>query len=902
MDSNEHEINSLDIFNTFQESIFILDQNQKIEFANRYAISSLPLDEKELLNLKFTDLFETELTDLLADLGDEIIEDQIFWFKDNPQKRFIGRINPVKPKSGQLNRYVVSFINYFDEQSYRQKLRISEAKEKAILGTIPDLIFILSCKGVFLDYHVNYPDLLFVPPEQFLHKSCFQVLPPELAEQTIQAIKQAISTGEIQKYEYNLEFNQETRYFEGRMVKLDPYRVLTIIRDISERKKIQNALAESERKYRDLFNRASVGIAIIQEGIIQLVNPMICSIMGYQESELQGKYFVDFLPPSEKHRAETFYIMTEDNFQDLVEEKDLELARDYFTRLKEKYEADLSYETMILNKQQELIYAEVNAGNMIYNHKEASLILIRDITKQKKAEQALKKSENLYRMLVENVFDGIYLMRNRGYEYVNPEFCRITGYSFEELTSPDFDFKNLLPPSSLVEVEDRYRARVNQKPIPDKYETQLINKDGDIVDVEIGTVVIEDPQDLYVLGIIRDVSQKKKNEQKQQQFMNKLKDTQKLESLGVLAGGIAHDFNNLLVGILGNADLILKSKIEPDKILEKVSEIDIAAKRAAELCRQMLAYSGKGVFVIQNINLNELIEEISHLLETSISKKAELNYNFEQSLPSIEGDITQIRQVIMNLITNASESLEDKPGTITITTGSIDCDMDYIQSTLMSDLSPGKYVSVEVSDSGCGMDKNILDKIFEPFFSTKFTGRGLGLSAVSGIVRAHEGAIKVYSEPGQGTTFKILFPCSKSPNHYQNKKFEEIEQWKGSGTVMLVDDDDTVRPVVQGMLESIGYNVILAEDGYQAIEILADQSEKVHCIILDLTMPKMDGRETLVEIKKINPNLPIILSSGYNESDVKYRFTQEEKFSAFLQKPYRLSDLIEKISQVLNDS
>lgn len=901
MDNSENDISSLDIFDTFQESILILDNNQQIEFANHYALNSLSLDKTELTTMKFSDVFESELTDLLIDLNNQIIEDQIFWLKDNPQKKFIGRISPVNSESDQPNQYVVSLINYFDEQNYRQKLRISEAKEKAILNTIPDLIFIISCKGVFLDYHVNYPDLLFVPPEGFLHKSCPQVLPPELAEHTMENIKKAISTGEMQKYEYNLDIEDETRYFESRMVKLDPYRVLAIIRDITERKQVQNALSESERKYRDLFNRASVGIAIIQDGIIQLVNPMICTILGYEKSELEDKSFIDFLPPQEKPRAEAFYVMTEDNYQDLVDEQDLEVAKDYYDRLKERYEADLNYETTILNKQGDLIYAEINAGNMIYNGKEAALVLIRDISRQKKAEQALKKSENLHRMLVENVFDGIYLMRNRGYEYVNPEFCRITGYSFEELTSPDFDFKNLLPQSSLVQIENRYKARINQKPIPDKYETQLINKDGELVDVEIGTVVIDDPQDLYVLGIIRDVSEKKKIQQEQQQFMNKLKDTQKLESLGVLAGGIAHDFNNLLVGILGNADLILKSKIQPEKFMEKVSEIEIAARRAAELSRQMLAYSGKGVFVIQHINLNELIEEIAHLLETSISKKAELNYNFKPSLPYIEGDVTQIRQVIMNLITNASESLEDKEGIITITTGNIECSKDYLQSTLMSNLNPGNYVFVEVSDTGTGMDQDTLDKIFEPFFSTKFTGRGLGLSAVSGIVRAHEGAIRVYSELGQGTTFKILFPCSKTQNHYPKKKLEELEQWKGSGTILLVDDDETVRPVVKGMLESIGYDVILAEDGYQAIEMLNDKSEHIDCIILDLTMPKMDGRETLAEIKKINSKLPVILSSGYNESDVKYRFTEQEQFSAFLQKPYRLTDLIERINQVLND-
>ena len=299
---------------------------------------------------------------------------------------------------------------------------------------------------------------------------------------------------------------------------------------------------------------------------------------------------------------------------------------------------------------------------------------------------------------------------------------------------------------------------------------------------------------------------------------------QKLESLGVLAGGIAHDFNNILMAIIGNADLALMRINKESPAVENLHRIEQAAARAADLAKQMLAYSGKGKFVVENVDLNTLLEEMLHMLEVSISKKAVLRLNLHQPLPPVEADATQMRQIVMNLVINASEAIGDKSGVIAITTGCMDCDRNYLKDVWLDEnLADGLYVYLEIADTGCGMDKETLAKLFDPFFTTKFTGRGLGMAAVLGIVRGHKGAIKVYSEPGRGTTFKILLPASGRPAELFNGD-SHTDDWQGSGTVLLVDDEETVRGIGAEMLKELGFTAITAGDGREAVEIFKSSS------------------------------------------------------------------------------
>jgi len=378
---------------------------------------------------------------------------------------------------------------------------------------------------------------------------------------------------------------------------------------------------------------------------------------------------------------------------------------------------------------------------------------------------------------------------------------------------------------------------------------------------------------------------------------------QKLESLGVLAGGIAHDFNNILMAILGHADLALEDLPQLSPARGSIQEIEKASRRAAELCRQMLAYSGKGHFVIESIHLGHLVEEMVHLLRTTISKKVLLNLNLEKSLPPTEGDATQLRQVIMNLVINASEAIGDRSGVITISTGAMDCTPEYLTETYLDeDLVPGLYVSLEVSDTGCGMDRETQSRIFEPFFTTKFTGRGLGMAAVLGIVRGHKGALKVYSEPNKGTTFKLLFPAAEEFAGTAGGDPEAAKaSWKGDGLILLVDDEETIRALGKRMLERMGFEVITAEDGRVAMEIYEERGSEISLVVLDLTMPHMNGEETFRALRGLDPGVRVILSSGYTEHDIVGRFAGKG-LAGFIPKPYTMQSLRDRLRAALERS
>lgn len=374
---------------------------------------------------------------------------------------------------------------------------------------------------------------------------------------------------------------------------------------------------------------------------------------------------------------------------------------------------------------------------------------------------------------------------------------------------------------------------------------------------------------------------------------------QKLESLGILAGGIAHDFNNLLMAILGNADLALSflSPASPARL--NVEEIVRASQRAADLCRQMLAYSGKGRFVVGRYDLSEIVQEMAQMLEVSVSKKASLRYSFAQELPAVQADATELRQVIMNLITNASESLGDESGVISVSTGVMECDRAYLSESHLDDKLPeGRYVYLEVSDTGCGMDEETQRRIFDPFFTTKFIGRGLGLAAVLGIVRGHQGAIKVHSEPGQGTSFKILLPAlAWEPKEPAPSTAGSAPPPRG-GTILLVDDDPAVRNVGAQMLDGLGFKVLTAANGREGLEVFRKHEREIDCVILDLTMPDMSGEEVFRELRRLRSDLCVILSSGYNEEDVTQRFVGQG-LAGFVQKPYNSAKLRVTLNRVL---
>ncbi len=377
-----------------------------------------------------------------------------------------------------------------------------------------------------------------------------------------------------------------------------------------------------------------------------------------------------------------------------------------------------------------------------------------------------------------------------------------------------------------------------------------------------------------------------------------LRHTQKLESLGVLAGGVAHDFNNLLTGILGNASLALDGipTHHPNRVL--LDEVIKAAERAADLTRQLLAYAGKGRFVMRTVDLSDLVRDIAALIQTSIPRPVQLRLQLTDRLPGIDADPGQLQQIVMNLVINGAEAIAPEGGIVLVRTGVQEVDGQYIETMSSAGelLRPGQYVMLEVHDTGSGMSDETLSKIFDPFYTTKFAGRGLGLSAVLGIVRAHKGALKVYSKPGSGTTFKVLFPASASTVGLQLPPV--ARDATGSGTVLVVDDEETVRQAARHTLERYGYKTLTAEDGADAVDLYRRQGDGIGLVLLDLTMPVMNGEEALRRMQLINPQVRVLLTSGYNEVEAVQRFSGKG-LAGFIQKPYTAAALAEKVKEVI---
>jgi len=407
-----------------------------------------------------------------------------------------------------------------------------------------------------------------------------------------------------------------------------------------------------------------------------------------------------------------------------------------------------------------------------------------------------------------------------------------------------------------------------------------------------------------LLLVSRDVTERNRAEAERRLLEAQVRHAQKLESLGVLAGGIAHDFNNLLMGVLGNARLARADLEAGSRSWESLHQIEVAARRAAELTAQILSYSGQGDVEVQPIDLPGLLREMGELLEPAVSKKAVMRYELGEDLPAIQGDRSQLQQVVMNLVMNASDALEGRAGEISIRSGARQFESEELGVEYFPrDLESGLYCYLEVEDTGSGMSQEVLERIFDPFFTTKSQGRGLGMAATRGIVRAHGGAIRIRTAPGEGTTFRVIFPAAveggASPVPEEEPSPVELGERIGSGELILVVDDEVaVRELAKTVLEGAGYRVALARNGRAGLELYRKRSDEVEAALLDLTMPEMDGEEMLEAVRSEDASLPVVLSSGFVDESTARRL-EKKGIDELLPKPYDPTDLLRIVSSLL---
>lgn len=535
------------------------------------------------------------------------------------------------------------------------------------------------------------------------------------------------------------------------------------------------------------------------------------------------------------------------------------------------------------------------------NHETVSIF--KDITKRKQDEEALRQSEEKYRLLIENQTDLVVKIDPDGeFKFVSRSYCDLFDKTEEELLDQSF-----MP---LVHKDDQeqtakameslfrppYSCYLEQRAMTRHGWRWLAWADKAVLD-EQGNVIA-------IVGVGRDITDVKKAEADRLRMERRLLHSQKLESLGVLAGGIAHDFNNLLAAIMGNLEMAIKKLAKDSTERDRLKKAQNAASRAAELTRQMLAYSGKGKFVLQFVDLNQTAVENAQLFLSTISKNVNLELDLDQDIPHILADPGQIQQVVMNLITNACEAVGSDNGKVSIASGTKYCDADFLSSGRGEYTpQPGYYVWLKISDTGTGMDSETIQKLFDPFFTTKFTGRGLGLSAVLGIIQGHKGAIIVESAPGQGSEITVLFPVPDEEDEqslisiHKPVKGKEVSD-DHSGTILIVDDEQMIRELAQEALEELGYKTLTASDGKEALNVFRENREIISCVILDLMMPNLDGVATFEHLRKMDPGVKVILCSGYNEQEATQRF-EGQGLAGFLHKPFRLSDLGQELERVL---
>lgn len=623
------------------------------------------------------------------------------------------------------------------------------------------------------------------------------------------------------------------------------------------------------------------------DGRIVRVSDYWLEMMGYERNEVVGHHLRDFL--SEQSRQ-----------SDLVQSPARLMERGWCRhvecrfRTKEGRDFDASLSAV----------AERNPDGSI----DGLLAVIDDVSSLKLAEQnlrerelALARTNELLQLVLDTIPVRVF-WKDLDLKYLgcNSLFAEDSGLGKpQSLLGLDDYAMGWSDRAEDYRADDRMVIESGESRI--NYEEGQTTPDGRQIWLRTSKLPLRDLDEtiIGVLGTYEDITEEKRAAEREQKLQADVQHAQKLESLGVLAGGIAHDFNNILTGILGQADLVLDDLPPVSPVRAKVEAIQSAATSASELCRQMLAYSGKGRFVVAPLDLSEVVREMREMLEAVVSKKVSLQFDLASGLPATNADGTQLQQIILNLVVNASEAIDKGTGIVGVKTGYLECDAEYIRTTLAGhDLAPGGYVTLTVTDTGCGMDPETMERIFEPFFTSKFTGRGLGLSAVLGIVRGHKGAIKTSSEPGKGTTMKLLLPACHLPSESLSLSENTSPKWRGKGTVLVVDDEPIVREVAQALLERAGLEVMTAEDGLEALAIFKERAQEIDCVILDLTMPHLDGEETFLELRRIRSDVPVILASGYNKEDVTDRFAGTG-LAGFIQKPFRLETLTEKVRAIL---
>ncbi len=642
--------------------------------------------------------------------------------------------------------------------------------------------------------------------------------------------------------------------------------ILGIYVDVTEQRETEEALKESEKKYRTLFDNAADMICVIDtKGHFLDFNRRFEEESGYSREEMLGQNVFQCGILEEASAARTLAHLGEmlaGNETPIFEVNGID-----------KNGAIIPYElrAVPLKKDGEIIAVQA---------------ILRNITERTRALEALKESEEKYRNLVELANDGIAIIQDGLLKYVNPRLAELAGYGMPEIE--DTAFSDYIHPDEAERVAQYHSQRMAGEDVPSTYEAALKHRNGTRIDVEFNASVISYGGKPAAFAIIRDLTERKRLELEFQRF-------QRMESLGTLAGGIAHNFNNLLTAVMGNVSLVLMEADKTELSYERLENIKKSVQSGARLTNQLLAYARKGKYDVKTIGLNQLVEETSSTFAAT-KKEIRVHTDLSPELAPIQGDQGQIEQVLWNIYVNAADAML-KGGDLFLKTRNVTHD-DMKGKAYQP--KPGDYAMLTIEDTGTGIDQKTMDRIFDPFFTTKELGRGTGLGLASsyGIVKAHKGYIDVESGGGgRGTTFIIYLPTCEEAVSEQAKIAEPV--MNGTETVLLVDDEELVLDVVVQSLRNLGYHVIGARGGREAVQAYQLHRQDIDIVVLDMVMPDMGGGEVFGHLKAMNPDIGVLLASGYSIEGQASEIL-EQGCDAFIQKPFNVKDLSRKIREVLD--
>jgi two-component system cell cycle sensor histidine kinase/response regulator CckA len=641
--------------------------------------------------------------------------------------------------------------------------------------------------------------------------------------------------------------------------------------DITERKRAEEALRESEERYRNLFEQSRDALYITtREGSLLEINQSFLDLFGYSRKKIKGV------------KAQQMYANPDDRpaFQREIESKGS--LRDFELKLRKK---DGTVMDCLLTA---TVRRAEDGGILGYQG------IIRDITEHKRADEAIKQSEAKYRTILEAMEEGYFEVDLAGnLTFFNDALCKISGYPREKLMG--MNNRDYTAPETAKRMyhffNEIYRTG-NPARIMD-YE--VTRKDGSTIILELSASLMRDHEGtpIGVRGIALDVTERKRAEQEQKKLEAQLHHIQRMESIGTLAGGIAHNFNNILIGISGNTSLILLETDPTHPNYPRIQDIERMVDSASKLTRQLLGYARGGTYEVRPMNLNQVIKETANTFGAA-KRDISIHQELAEDLCMVSADQGQIEQALLNLFVNAADAMP-RGGELSITSTNV---TEKDMRGKAYSVKPGTYALITVRDTGVGMDEKTAERLFEPFFTTKGFGKGtgLGLASTCGIIKAHGGYIDVNSKEGQGATFYVYLPASEKKLEEPVEHREHIV--KGSGTILLVDDEAMLLEVGSQLFDELGYTVLTAHGGREAMEIYKEHGDSIDLVILDMIMPDMGGGKTFDMLKEINPGVRVLLSSGYS-IDGQAQEIMARGCDGFIQKPFRVEELSQKISEIV---